>query len=85
MTKATIIIDIHDVSILLSGVMLLEQEILNFQKMNELDRLEHTGDLPSDEELKESLVLCIEKKKMLEDIMNALQVEELKSENPELS
>jgi len=77
MTKATILVDIHDVSILLSGVMLLEAEIMSFLE-NENTEEDVNLDLPSREELKESLSLTKEKVKMLEDILQALQFEEQK-------
>lgn len=77
MTKATIIVDIHDVSILLSGVMMLENELNLFLETPEELR-DTKMDLPSTEELKESLSLTKEKRKMLEDLLQALQFEELK-------
>lgn len=79
-TKATIIVDIHGISIFLSGVMLLEREILGFQNMTPVERNKLPG-TPDKEQLQESLDLCREKRKMLEEVAHALQTADDNSEN----
>jgi hypothetical protein len=76
-TKATIVADEHDISIFLSGVMLLEREILGFINMAPIQREQLPG-TPNKEQLDESLALCREKRKMLEDVLTSLEIENAK-------
>ena len=71
--QAIIVIGEHDTPILLSGIMLLEAEILALQKDYSKGIIGTNIELPSEEELEASLEICREKKSMLELILRSFE------------
>lgn len=73
--KAILTVDLEEITILLSGVMLLENQLNEFLKLDEKGRRNLGIEIPSVDDIKASLVRTIDQKRILEIIFGQLDAE----------
>ncbi len=77
--KAILTVDLEEVTMLLSGIMLLENQLLQFLKLDEKGRRDFGIEIPSVADIQASLTRTVNQKRVLEVIFDSLEAEAKKA------